>query len=41
MTEFGNKIINLQALDAQTLGHYCHAVFSDSKGCYANIFSSL
>lgn len=22
MIEFGNKIINLQALDVQTLGHY-------------------
>lgn len=23
MTELGNKIINLRALDVQTLGHYC------------------
>ena len=28
MNEFGNKIINLQALDVQTLGHYCYNSYS-------------
>ena len=31
MTEFGNKIINLQALDVQTLGHYCYFMNTELK----------
>jgi hypothetical protein len=32
MTELGNKIINLQALDVQTLGHYWRLLIIKNYG---------
>ena len=41
MTELDNKIINLQALDVQTLGHYCYWIASERLNKVLSTFVSL